>query len=80
MGATRRTPGRQTGGDDTIILQPPYQNFHSLRLMSRDAAVHVKYFLVTFDNGVVEMIDVDQKVEKDGKSLPIKLTNVGQKS
>lgn len=73
-----RTAGKLSG-DDTIRLEPPYQNFHSLRLMARDAAVHVKYFLVTFDNGTVEMIDVDQKVEKDGKSLPIKLPNVGQK-
>jgi hypothetical protein len=73
-----RTAGKLTG-QDTMMLPPPYQNFHSLKFTSRDAAVHVKYFLATFDNGAVERVEVDQKVERDGESLPIKLPNVGQK-
>jgi hypothetical protein len=74
-----RTAGKLTG-HDTMMLQPPYQNFRSLKFKAKDAAVHIKYFLATYDNGVVERIDVNERVEKDGESQPIKLPNVGQKS
>jgi len=74
-----RTAGKLTG-EDTMVFDPPYQNFRSLKFTAKDAAVHIKYFLATFGNDVVKRIDVDQKVEKDGESLPIKLPNVGQKS
>jgi hypothetical protein len=74
-----RTADRLTE-HDTIVLQPPYENFRSLRFNAAHSAVHVKYFLATYDNGVVERIDVNEKVEKDSQSRAINLPNVGQKS
>lgn len=74
-----RTADRLTE-HDTIMLQPPYQNFRSIKFMATHAAVHIKYFLATYDNGVVEKIDVNQKVEKDGQSQVLNLPNVGQKN
>ena len=74
-----RTADRLTE-HDTIMLQPPYQNFRAIKFAAMNAAVHVKYFMATYDNGVVERIEVNEKVEKDGQSQAINLPNVGQKS
>jgi hypothetical protein len=64
---------------DTIMMQPPYQNFRSIKFMATHAAVHIKHFVATYDNGVMERIDVNEKIEKNGQSQAFNLPNVGQR-
>ncbi len=75
----QRTAGKLTGSD-TIELEAPYQNFHSIKFRSEHAAVHIKYFLATYENGVVERVDVNERVEKDGESSVFKLTKAGNQN
>ena len=72
-----RTAGR-LAGHDTIMLEPPYQKFNSIKFASKDAAVHIKKFLATYDNGVTQEVYVDEKVHRDAESQPFKLQSKGR--
>lgn len=72
-----RTADRLTD-HDTIVLDPP-QNYRSVKFAAKDSRVHVKHINVTFANGVVERIEVNQEINEGEQGQPIKLPSVGQK-
>jgi len=73
-----RTADRLTD-HDTIVLEPP-QNYRSVKFMAKDSRVHIKHIVVTFDNGVVKRIEVNQEINEGEQGQPITLPDVGQKS
>ncbi len=65
---------------DTVIPQPPYENFHRIKFKIGDAPLTLVRVVALYDDGEPDRVDMRERIEARGESQAIELQSAGKRN
>jgi hypothetical protein len=65
---------------DSIIAQPPYDNFHRIKFKVADAPLTLLRVVALYDEGEPDRVDMRERIEPRGESPAIELQSAGKRN